>query len=70
MVPWPSVGRRSADALRRTAHPESPTVHQPPHVLVTSPQVRAEVRAVCGRRARGAGAVGSGTRRAAARAGG
>lgn len=74
---YPSPGRAPAAARihpRRPSHLGSPTVHQSPHVLVTSPQVRAELGAAGGRRggrgARGTGAVGAGTRGAAARAGG
>lgn len=73
----PSPGRAPAAARihpRRPSRCGSPTVHQSPHVLVTSPQVRADFGAARGRRggrgARGARAVGAGTRGAAARAGG
>lgn len=55
---------------RRSSRSGSPTVHQSPHVLVSSPQVCAGLGAAGGRRARGAGAVGAGTRRAATRTGG
>lgn len=70
----PSPRRASTSPLhRRPSHSGSPTVHQSPHILVTSPQVRAELRASGGqrggRRAWSARAVGAGARRAAARAG-
>ncbi|KAJ8788042.1 hypothetical protein J1605_022603 [Eschrichtius robustus] len=76
----PSVRRPGSRVPPRGLHPRrssrsgSPTVHQSPHVLVSSPQVCAGLGAAGGRRgrrrARGAGAVGAGTRGAATRAGG
>lgn len=65
---------RGTPPQRLPPHSGSPTVHQSSHILVTSPQVSAELGAAggCrgGRRARSAGAVGAGTRGAAAGAGG
>ena len=79
-VPCNSVRRPGSRVPPRGLHPRrssrsgSPTVHQSPHVLVSSPQVCAGLGAAGGRRgrrrARGAGAVGAGTRGAATRAGG
>lgn len=72
-VPWslPPLGLHP----RRSSRSGSLTMHQSPHVLVSSPQVCAGLGGAAGRRrggrgARGARAVGAGTRGAATWAGG